>query len=271
MGDKVNSMVNKHILFCKCGGERISHAMIDEIDLYLKRLPVEVTVLSDLCGLVANGNESLAELLSHEKDFLVIACYRRTMDLLFDQIRNDTYNKFSFSHINMLQSASNQEVIEKINGFIEGAQSISEHNEIADASNWPSWYPVIDYSRCTACGQCADFCLFGVYEKTENRIIVDNPHGCKNNCPACARVCPATAIIFPKYVNGGAIGGSDEIDALAEHKRQAMDIEQILGNDLYAALEKRKAKRRSIISDDAMNKALLERDKALTNSNSKKE
>ena len=25
------------------------------------------------------------------------------------------------------------------------------------------WYPVIDYSRCTNCLECIDFCLFGVY------------------------------------------------------------------------------------------------------------
>ena len=25
------------------------------------------------------------------------------------------------------------------------------------------WYPVIDYSRCTNCMECLDFCLFGVY------------------------------------------------------------------------------------------------------------
>src|SRR5207302_575815 len=25
------------------------------------------------------------------------------------------------------------------------------------------WYPVIDYSRCTNCMECIDFCLFGVY------------------------------------------------------------------------------------------------------------
>ena len=41
----------------------------------------------------------------------------------------------------------------------------------------------------------------------EDRIRVVHPQHCKHNCPACARPCPATAIIFPKYdrspINGG--------------------------------------------------------------------
>ncbi len=128
---------------------------------------------------------------------------------------------------------------------------------------WPSWYPVIDYSRCTSCGQCADFCLFGVYDKTPERVNVINPEGCKNNCPACARICPAAAIIFPKYKYGGAIGGSDEIDEQAELRRQSQDIADFLGNDIYSAIEKRKAKRQSIIRQEAMNKAISERENAL--------
>ena len=130
---------------------------------------------------------------------------------------------------------------------------------------WPSWYPVIDYDRCTSCGQCADFCLFGVYEKQDGKVIVVNPKGCKNNCPACARICPHTAIIFPKYKMGGAISGSDSIDEAAELQRQQQDLKSILGSDIYKALEQRKAKRQSIIREEAMKKALEERDNAKNN------
>jgi len=62
------------------------------------------------------------------------------------------------------------------------------------------WYPVIDYSRCTNCLECLDFCLFGVYGiDIENRILVENQDECKKGCPACSRVCPANAIIFPEH------------------------------------------------------------------------
>jgi hypothetical protein len=62
------------------------------------------------------------------------------------------------------------------------------------------WYPVIDYSRCTNCMECLDFCLFGVYGvDVQDRILVENQDNCKRGCPACSRVCPEQAIMFPDY------------------------------------------------------------------------
>jgi NAD-dependent dihydropyrimidine dehydrogenase PreA subunit len=62
------------------------------------------------------------------------------------------------------------------------------------------WYPVIDYSRCTNCMECIDFCLFGVYGvDSAERILVENQDNCKRGCPACSRVCPEHAIMFPDY------------------------------------------------------------------------
>jgi NAD-dependent dihydropyrimidine dehydrogenase PreA subunit len=62
------------------------------------------------------------------------------------------------------------------------------------------WYPVIDYSRCTNCMECIDFCLFGVYGVDNlDRILVEHQDNCKRGCPACSRVCPEHAIIFPDY------------------------------------------------------------------------
>jgi Pyruvate/2-oxoacid:ferredoxin oxidoreductase delta subunit len=62
------------------------------------------------------------------------------------------------------------------------------------------WYPVIDYSRCTNCMECLDFCLFGVYGVDKvDRILVESQDNCKRGCPACSRVCPEQAIMFPDY------------------------------------------------------------------------
>lgn len=62
------------------------------------------------------------------------------------------------------------------------------------------WYPVIDYSRCTNCMECLDFCLFGVYGVDQyDRLFVESQDSCKRGCPACSRVCPEHAIIFPDY------------------------------------------------------------------------
>lgn len=73
------------------------------------------------------------------------------------------------------------------------------------------WYPVIDYARCTNCMECIDFCLFGVYgvDKQET-ILVEQPDNCRKGCPACSRVCPENAIIFPQH-KSPAIAGSIEI------------------------------------------------------------
>jgi hypothetical protein len=71
------------------------------------------------------------------------------------------------------------------------------------------WYPVIDFSRCTNCMECIDFCLFGVYgvDGAES-ILVEQPDNCRKGCPACSRVCPENAIIFPQHKTP-AIAGSE--------------------------------------------------------------
>lgn len=71
------------------------------------------------------------------------------------------------------------------------------------------WYPVIDYSRCTNCMECIDFCLFGVYGvDSVDRILVEQQDNCKKGCPACSRVCPENAIIFPEH-KAPEIAGSE--------------------------------------------------------------
>ncbi len=69
------------------------------------------------------------------------------------------------------------------------------------------WYPVIDRDRCVSCGHCVQFCLFGVYSSSDG-IAVVQPDCCKPGCPACSRVCPQGAIIFPLYDKDPAIAGA---------------------------------------------------------------
>jgi len=72
------------------------------------------------------------------------------------------------------------------------------------------WYPVIDYTRCTNCMECLDFCLFGVYGVDKlDTILIEQPDNCRKGCPACSRVCPENAIIFPQHKTP-AIAGSEE-------------------------------------------------------------
>ncbi len=131
------------------------------------------------------------------------------------------------------------------------------------------WYPVIDFSRCTNCMECIDFCLFGVYGVDRlDRILVENPDNCKKGCPACSRVCPEHAIMFPEHKTpsiagapGGAIGGL-KIDltklfgggdalALAAQERDAelvKDGRQAVG--LTAGIPRRQADKKNGPKDD---------------------
>jgi NAD-dependent dihydropyrimidine dehydrogenase PreA subunit len=107
------------------------------------------------------------------------------------------------------------------------------------------WYPVIDYSRCTNCLECLDFCLFGVYGVDSlERILVENQDQCKKGCPACSRVCPQQAIIFPEY-KSAAIAGA-ETGAVGGLK---IDLSRLFGGDV----------------GDALTAAVQERDRELVN------
>jgi NAD-dependent dihydropyrimidine dehydrogenase PreA subunit len=71
------------------------------------------------------------------------------------------------------------------------------------------WYPVVDRSRCDNCLHCLHFCLFGVYELDENgHSFAAHPDKCKPGCPACSRICPNGAIMFPLYSKDAAIAGA---------------------------------------------------------------
>ena len=94
------------------------------------------------------------------------------------------------------------------------------------------WYPVIDYNRCTNCLECLDFCLFGVYGVDSlDRIVTENQDQCKKGCPACSRVCPQQAIIFPEY-KSAAIAGSDT-ESVSGLK---IDLSKLFGGEIQDAL-----------------------------------
>jgi Pyruvate/2-oxoacid:ferredoxin oxidoreductase delta subunit len=104
---------------------------------------------------------------------------------------------------------------------------------------WKPWFPVIDYSRCTNCMQCLSFCLFDVYGVSKDKQIeVQRQTNCKTDCPACSRVCPEVAILFPKY-KAGPINGDEVNAADLEREKMKVDISALLGGDIYAALRQR--------------------------------
>jgi ferredoxin len=254
--------MSKKIVFCNCGGNNIGTERLIGLDNLLQNTDAEVITISDLCGLSVSGKEEISQVFSNTDKVLLLACYPRTINIVLTNAGIDFQN--SKYHLLNIRELNDHQIFNEIELFCEEDAGEHSYTEIKSDEEWPAWYPIIDESRCTSCGQCANFCLFGVYEINDIKVHVINPHGCKNNCPACARICPQTAIIFPKYQQGGAIGGSDQIDEVAEQQRQVQDIATILGSDIYQALEQRKKKRQSIINSETMKRALAEREKALS-------
>ncbi|HZO84381.1 MAG TPA: ferredoxin family protein [Verrucomicrobiae bacterium] len=130
---------------------------------------------------------------------------------------------------------------------------------------WKPWFPVIDYDRCTNCMQCLSFCLFGVYGvDDQSRIQVQNNDNCKTNCPACSRVCPEAAIMFPKY-KSGPINGDVVTDADLNREKMKVDISALLGGDVYSMLRNRTEQAKVRFSKERDEKqALHERQRCLT-------
>ncbi|HEX6736909.1 MAG TPA: ferredoxin family protein, partial [Vicinamibacteria bacterium] len=120
--------------------------------------------------------------------------------------------------------------------------SAAEFTSAARTPRWKPWFPVIDYQRCTNCMQCLSFCLFDVYgTSAAGKIEVRNQDHCKTDCPACSRVCPEVAILFPKYRHGPINGDEVRVDDV---RREAMkvDISALLGGDIYSMLRDRSEK-----------------------------
>lgn len=151
----------------------------------------------------------------------------------------------------------------------EGVTALVEEEREATQSarhgDWKPWFPVIDYDRCTNCMQCLSFCLFDVYGvDDEQQIQVQNNDNCKTNCPACSRVCPEAAIMFPKY-KSGPINGDVVSDGDLNREKMKIDISALLGGDVYQMLRDRSMRAQSRFSKERdSGKALGERTKCLT-------
>lgn len=60
-----------------------------------------------------------------------------------------------------------------------------------------TWYPIIDYVKCTGCKVCYNKCSHGVYELDKDEFPkVVNPEGCVHLCTGCGSICPSEAIEY---------------------------------------------------------------------------
>ncbi len=224
------------LVICACSThQRVSYAKIRTL---VEMLPnkVDFSYISDLCGVAVCQPEQLYELES--ADFIV-ACFPRAVksQLQFAGLQIDQQK------IVNLRELSPRQALEQMNLAVDEPANQTCTLPKWDQS-WTPWNPVIDYDLCINCGKCADFCLFGVYEFSDQKIRVKNPEQCKTNCPACARVCPKSAIIFPKYEKSPINGGVEVEETLP------VDPALARSGNVYEKLASRRRSKRKLLKDE---------------------
>lgn len=164
-----------------------------------------------------SGIPVLSNLAKIVDNVVIVGCHKRAQHWLFD----GTIKENKLTPIN-LRDSSPDEVMKELDNLLP-----------MKSETKTEWFPVIDEDKCTKCGQCMDFCLFGVFDRDENeKVYVKNPYNCKDNCPACARVCPTGAIIFPKCPEDWVAGANVPIP---EYKKMSRD-------DIFKVLKKKREK-----------------------------
>lgn len=198
------------ITICACASRSfINKKQLAELATVLEKRGFEVIIEEDLCRLVEYNSKRLAEIT----ESTIVACHERAVRNLMkyrgyqvDVVYDIRQNSVSAILNEMAVEGETAEADEKFTKMLEGMEP--ETGEDA-------WFPVIDTERCVNCRKCQDFCLFGVYTLEGKQVKVLHPENCKNNCPSCARTCPKTAIIFPKYDQSPINGGLEDYGELA--------------------------------------------------------
>jgi Pyruvate/2-oxoacid:ferredoxin oxidoreductase delta subunit len=287
-------MSDSRLLYCHCAYARVvPPAVKADVLAGLTNAGVAFEAVSDLCQMSARKDPRLKE-LAEGGAVTIAACYPRAVRGLFIQsetplpdegvticnMRTDSAEDVLKVMLNGNAPAPaadaladvpavplplvSKAAMESVNGSAsDRASQLTRELEQPAAGGWKPWFPVIDYTRCTNCMQCLSFCLFDVYGVKDGKIQVQNQDHCKTDCPACSRVCPEVAIMFPKYRHGpinGDVVSADDI------RREAMkvDISALLGGDIYAQLRDRSAKAKSRFSKERdEDRALTERQNCL--------
>ena len=222
-----------NITICVCASRTfIDKDKVARIAAAAKKADIEVELVGDLCELCETKDKKVAEIAQTT----IIACHSRAVKSLIAFAAGQSSESCQYVD---LRSLSVEEVLKSL-----GINPAPD----ADAEEWrqqiaafpqklgeDAWYPTLDKDACAECGKCLEFCPFGVYEMVNDRIAVTHPQHCKNNCPACARQCPTSAIIFPKYDRSPINGGQG-----LQEKAIRLDSKELYGEVLRQKLIERR-------------------------------
>lgn len=239
------------LIYCNCGADIISSDKKDSLKQALKNIAVDVFELHDLCAFSLKEKNYLKSIEDNYDKKIIIACYPRAIKNIFSQNKIQLSN-FEVVNFRIMETES---ITNYLTSKFEDAEGASNYKIKKSNIDVPAWYPVIEESRCTLCGQCARFCLFGVYKFDKKSLKVVNPLNCKNNCPACGRTCPVSAIIFPRLKENSVLSGADP------NKEAEAKSEQ--NESLFVLLNERNRNRKNIFKTGIVKQAEEERNKAI--------
>ena len=229
------------LLYCHCAHAQATPRPAREAALRAlcaSGLPLET--VDDLC-IAARRHPSELRRLAASGPLLIAACAPRAVECLFSAANAPLSKETRFVNLRTATPEDIQEAVPKTDAALSPDTSFQTtwdrlETPAPEPDGWAGWAPVIDTTRCTNCLQCLSFCLFGVYAANEGKVEVREPAQCKPNCPACARVCPEAAILFPQHPAEAIHGGTHDNIAPALPKA---DLSALLGGDLYSLLRAR--------------------------------
>jgi NAD-dependent dihydropyrimidine dehydrogenase PreA subunit len=241
------------ILFCNCGAGVITAKKSEQIQSAVKSLDADLFQMHDFCGLVLNRKDFIQEIDRKYSRKIMLACYPRAIKSMLAQ------NDLELSGLEVLnfKELSVADIESKLKTDFSFRAGPVHEEKIESGLDVPAWYPVIDQPLCIDCGKCFKFCLFGVYTFANKELKVVNPLACKNNCPACGRNCPTSAIIFPRLKENSVLSGAEPGSDSKQAGMLTMD------SSLIPTLNQRSALRRNILRAGLMEQAEAERRKAL--------